>query len=72
MGMIQAFEAMHAAGGSAKPSELAFGISTALTHTFLGLALAIPCLAAFGILPNDRGSPHGSRRDDGRGDAADA
>jgi len=50
MGMIQAFEAMHAAGGSAKPSELAFGISTALTHTFLGLALAIPCLAAFGIL----------------------
>jgi biopolymer transport protein ExbB len=41
---------MHAAGGSAKPAELAHGISTALTHTFLGLFLAIPCLAAFGIL----------------------
>ncbi|HEY2585261.1 MAG TPA: MotA/TolQ/ExbB proton channel family protein [Tepidisphaeraceae bacterium] len=50
LGMIEAFEAMHAAGGSAKPSELAFGISTALTHTFLGLFLAVPCLFAFGIL----------------------
>ena len=50
LGMIEAFEAMHAAGGSAKPAELAHGISTALTHTFLGLFLAIPCLAAFGIL----------------------
>ena len=50
LGMIEAFEAMHAAGGQAKPSELAHGISTALTHTFLGLFLAIPCLAAFGIL----------------------
>ncbi|HXE56256.1 MAG TPA: MotA/TolQ/ExbB proton channel family protein [Tepidisphaeraceae bacterium] len=50
LGMIEAFEAMHAAGGSAKPSELAHGISTALVHTFLGLALAIPCLAAFGVL----------------------
>ena len=50
MGMIQAFEAMHGSGGNAKPAELAGGISTALTHTFLGLALAIPCLAAFGIL----------------------
>lgn len=50
MGMIQAFEQMHQAGGSAKPSELAYGISTALTHTFLGLFLAIPCLGAFGVL----------------------
>src|ERR1044072_4391619 len=41
---------MQAAGGSANPAELAGGISTALTHTFLGLFLAIPCLAAFGIL----------------------
>ena len=30
--------------------ELAGGISTALTHTFLGLFLAVPCLAAFGVL----------------------
>lgn len=50
MGMIQAFEQMHQAGGSAKPSELAYGISTALTHTFLGLFLAVPCLGAFGVL----------------------
>jgi len=50
MGMIQAFSALEAAGGNANPSELAGGISAALIHTFLGLALAIPCLAAFGVL----------------------
>jgi biopolymer transport protein ExbB len=50
LGMIQAFSAMQAAGGQANPADLAGGISTALAHTFLGLALAIPCLAAFGVL----------------------
>ncbi len=50
LGMIQAFSAMQAAQGAADPSKLAGGISTALCHTFLGLFLAIPCLAAFGIL----------------------
>jgi biopolymer transport protein ExbB len=50
LGMIYAFSAMQAAEGSANPSDLAGGISTALCHTFLGLFLAIPCLAAFGIL----------------------
>jgi biopolymer transport protein ExbB len=50
LGMITAFSAMEAAHGSADPSKLAGGISQALTHTFLGLFLAIPCLAAFGIL----------------------
>jgi biopolymer transport protein ExbB len=50
LGMIQAFAALQAAGGNASPTELAGGISTALTHTFLGLFLAVPCLAAFGIL----------------------
>ncbi len=50
LGMIQAFSAMQAAEGAASPSDLAGGISTALTHTFLGLFLAIPCLAAFGVL----------------------
>jgi biopolymer transport protein ExbB len=50
LGMIQAFSAMQAAGGNANPAELAGGISTALCHTFLGLFLAVPCLAAFGIL----------------------
>src|SRR4051812_15907558 len=49
LGMIEAFQAMQAAGGDAKPSELAGGISTALCHTFLGLFLAVPCLACFGI-----------------------
>lgn len=50
LGMIDAFSALQAAGGAAKPAELAGGISAALTHTFLGLALAVPCLAAFGVL----------------------
>ena len=50
LGMIEAFSALQAAGGNASPTELAGGISTALTHTFLGLFLAVPCLAAFGIL----------------------
>ncbi len=50
LGMINAFAAMEAAKGEADPSKLAGGISQALTHTFLGLFLAIPCLAAFGIL----------------------
>jgi biopolymer transport protein ExbB len=49
LGMIDSFQAMQAAGGDAKPSELAGGISTALTHTFLGLFLAVPCLAVFGV-----------------------
>ncbi len=50
LGMINAFSAMSAAHGGAKPEQLAAGISQALCHTFLGLFLAIPCLAAFGIL----------------------
>src|SRR6185437_10200912 len=50
MGMVQAFDSMNRAKGAASPGELAGGISTALTHTFLGLFLAVPCLAAFGIL----------------------
>jgi biopolymer transport protein ExbB len=50
LGMIVAFSAMKAAGGSANPGDLAGGISKALCHTFEGLALAVPCLACFGIL----------------------
>ncbi|HTW93811.1 MAG TPA: MotA/TolQ/ExbB proton channel family protein [Tepidisphaeraceae bacterium] len=50
LGMIDAFERMKMAGGSYKPADLAGGISMALCHTFLGLVLAIPCLAAFGVL----------------------
>jgi biopolymer transport protein ExbB len=50
LGMIEAFSAMQAAGGNAKPDVLAGGISRALAHTFLGLFLAVPALAAFGVL----------------------
>jgi biopolymer transport protein ExbB len=50
LGMIDAFQALHAAQGQANPADLAYGISKALTHTMLGLLLAIPCLAAFGVL----------------------
>lgn len=49
-GMIIAFSEMDAAGGNASPAQLAGGVSKALAHTFLGLALAVPCLAAFGVL----------------------
>jgi len=50
LGMIDAFSAMNAAQGNANPADLALGISKALCHTFLGLTLAVPCLASFGIL----------------------
>jgi biopolymer transport protein ExbB len=50
LGMIDAFSAMEAQGGSANPATLAGGISKALCHTMLGLMLAVPCLAAFGVL----------------------
>jgi len=50
LGMIYAFSEMNAAGGNASPAQLAYGVSKALAHTFLGLALAVPCLAFFGIL----------------------
>jgi biopolymer transport protein ExbB len=50
LGMIQAFSTMDAAGGNASPAQLAGGVSKALAHTFLGLMLAVPCLAAFGVL----------------------
>ncbi|MGC4030685.1 MAG: MotA/TolQ/ExbB proton channel family protein [Tepidisphaeraceae bacterium] len=50
LGMITAFSDMHASGGSAEPSTLADGIAKALAHTFMGLFLAVPSLAAFGVL----------------------
>lgn len=49
LGMIEAFQDLMAAGGEANPAKLAGGISTALCHTFLGLFLAVPCLAVFGV-----------------------
>ena len=49
LGMIEAFQQMQGAGG-ADPGKLGYGIATALSHTFMGLMLAVPCLAAFGVL----------------------
>ena len=49
LGMIEAFQQMQGAGG-ADPGKLGGGIATALSHTFMGLFLAVPCLACFGIL----------------------
>lgn len=49
-GMILAFQGLGAAGGQANPGVLSLGISKALFHTLLGLLLAIPSLAAYGVL----------------------
>src|SRR5688500_17474637 len=50
LGLITAFQAVASTGGQADVGALSEGISIALTHTFLGLFLAVPCLAAFGVL----------------------
>jgi len=50
LGMIEAFAAMEAAKGAAGADVLAGGVSKALAHTFMGLFLAVPALAAFGNL----------------------
>ena len=50
LGMMVAFDQMMQAQGQANPAMLAGGIATALAHTFLGLFLAIPNLACYGIL----------------------
>ncbi len=49
-GMILAFQGLGMAGGEANPGVLSLGISKALFHTLLGLLLAVPCLAAHGLL----------------------
>lgn len=48
-GMILAFTSLGDSGGNAGPAILSLGISKALFHTLLGLCLAIPCLAAYGV-----------------------
>lgn len=50
LGMIYAFQAVQNTGGQADVGALSGGIAVALAHTFMGLFLAVPCLAAFGIL----------------------
>ena len=51
-GMILAFGAIVASGGSADPVMLAGGIGTALTTTFWGLVVAIPALAGYALIRN--------------------
>lgn len=51
-GMIRSFSVIAISGGTPNASALAEGISTALFTTLVGLAIAIPALAAYNILRN--------------------
>jgi biopolymer transport protein ExbB len=51
-GMIASFRVIATSPRTPKPSELAEGISTALFTTLVGLAVAIPAIAAYNILRN--------------------
>lgn len=51
-GMIASFQVIATSGATPKPSELAEGISTALFTTLIGLAVAIPAIAAYNVLRN--------------------
>ena len=51
-GMINSFYAIATGGGTPDPNQLAEGISTALLTTLIGLAIAIPAIAAYNILRN--------------------
>jgi biopolymer transport protein ExbB len=51
-GMIESFFEIASGGGSPDPNKLADGISKALVTTLIGLAIAIPAIAAYNILRN--------------------
>lgn len=51
-GMIASFETIATSPTTPKPSDLAQGISTALFTTLIGLAIAIPAIAAYNLLRN--------------------
>lgn len=51
-GMIASFRVIEQSGTTPDPGELAGGISTALITTIVGLFLAIPAIAMFGIYKN--------------------
>ena len=51
-GMIRSFSVIAHSVGTPPPSELARGVATALWTTLVGLAIAIPAVAAFGIIKN--------------------
>ena len=52
LGMIKAFNTIASTQGTAKPHELAGGISQALVTTLMGLMVAIPCMVAFSYFRN--------------------
>ena len=52
VGMIASFQAIASGGAAPSPQKLAEGIATALFTTELGLAIALPALAAYDILEN--------------------
>src|SRR6056297_1971381 len=51
-GMIASFQVIAISNSTPEPSKLADGISTALFTTLIGLAIAIPAIAAYNILRN--------------------
>jgi biopolymer transport protein ExbB len=51
-GMVAAFMLIAQQDTAPKPSELAVGISQALVTTLIGLWLAIPAIASYGLLKN--------------------
>lgn len=51
-GMISSFQVIALGGASPKPADLAEGISTALFTTLVGLAIAIPAIAAYNVIRN--------------------
>ncbi|NOZ22046.1 MAG: MotA/TolQ/ExbB proton channel family protein [Planctomycetes bacterium] len=51
-GMMLTFRTIASSGGMAKPSEMAYGIMTALVTTFLGLLVAIPNIVFFTFFRN--------------------
>ena len=51
-GMIASFNVIATSATTPKPSELAEGIATALFTTLIGLAIAIPAIAAYNVLRN--------------------
>jgi biopolymer transport protein ExbB len=52
LGMIRAFNTIAMSGGTARPDQLAGGISEALVTTLLGLTVAIPTMVAFSFFRN--------------------
>lgn len=52
VGMVDSFRTIAGSATTPKPAELAEGISKALFTTLLGLAIAIPAIAAYNILKN--------------------